>query len=151
METKMRQGRPFIALSALTLLPALFLVLGCAASVAQSAGSVQGTWKFSRVNSAGPGNPGGETYSGTVVINRSGRASSSTLNPDGTTAKQSGRIKVSGNKVEVIFTSVNNKSQLRNFYAADHFSCSLESSQAMSCQNNDQKGISSNAFKMSRE
>jgi hypothetical protein len=148
MGTKMRQSRSFIAISAL--LPALFLMLGCAASSAQPARSLQGTWKFSRVNSPGPGNPGGETYSGTVVINSSGRASSSTLTPDGDIAKQSGRIKVSGKKVEVIFTSVNNRPQLHHYYAADHFYCTLESAQAMSCHNNDQLGISSNAFGMSR-
>src|SRR4249920_2213866 len=106
MVTTMRQRRSFVARSAL--LPALFLMLGCATSMAQSARDLRGTWKFSRVNSPGPGNPGGETYSGTVVINSSGRASSSTLTPDGTTARQSGRVTVSGNKVEVIFTSVNN-------------------------------------------
>ena len=146
----MRQRRSFIAIAGLTLLPALFLMLGCAASIAQPGRSLQGTWKFSRVNSPGPGNPGGETYSGTVVIKSSGRASSSTLTPQGVIAKQSGHIKISGNKVEVIFTSVNNRSQLPHFYAADHFYCTLESPQAMSCHNNDQLGVSSNAFSMSR-
>ena len=146
----MRQKHSFIAISTLTLLSALFLMVGCAASIAQSALNLQGNWTFSRVNSPGPGNPGGETYSGTVVINGSGRASSSTLTPQGVIAKQSGHIKISGNKVEVIFTSVNNRSQLPHFYAADHFYCTLESPQAMSCHNNDQLGVSSNAFSMSR-
>src|SRR6516225_11614052 len=96
---KVRQRHPFILISALTLLPALFFILGCAASIAQPARNLQGTWKFSRVNSPGPGNPGGETYSGTVVINSSGRASSSTLTLDRTIARQSGHIKASGNNV----------------------------------------------------
>ena len=144
---KMRQRRPFVAISALTLLPALFVMLGCAASIAQPARNLQGTWKFSRVNSPGPGNPGG---SGTVVVNSSGRASSSTLTPDRTIARQSGHVTVSGNKIEVIFTAVNNRSQLLHFYATDHFYCTLESARTMSCHNNDQMGVSSNAFTMSR-
>ena len=139
-----------IATLALILLPALFFALGSAASIAQPARSLQGTWKFSRVNSPGPGNPGGETYSGAVAISSSGRASSSTLTPDRTIARQSGHTKVSGNKVEVIFTSVDNRSQLLHFYAADHFYCALESAQTMRCHNNDQMGVSSSAFTMSR-
>ena len=148
--TKMRRRRSFIATSVLTLLPALFFMLGCAASIAQPARNLQGTWKFSRVNSQGPGNPGGETYSGTVLINSSGHVSSSTLTPDRTTARQSGHMKVRGNQVELIFTSVDNRSQLVHFYASDHFYCTLGSVQAMSCHNNDQMGVSSNAFTMSR-
>ena len=150
MEAKMRPKPSFIPISAPAVLPALFLVLSCAASMAQPARNLQGTWTFSRVNSGGPGNPGGETYSGTVVIDGSGRASSSTLTPDRTTARQTGYLKVRGNKVEVIFTSVNNESQLLHFYAADHFYCTLESAQAMSCRNNDRKGTSSGGFTMSR-
>ena len=150
MGVKVRQRPHFIAISALTLLPALFVMLGCAASIAQPARNLQGTWKFSRVNSPGPGNPGGETYSGTVVINSSGRASSSTLTPDRTIARQSGHIKVSGSKVELSFTAVNNRSQLLHCYATDHFYCALESARTMSCHNNDQMGVSSNAFTMSR-
>jgi hypothetical protein len=149
MGVKVRQ-RHLIAISALTLLPALFVMLGCAASMAQSARNLQGTWKFSRVNSPGPGNPGSETYSGTVVVDSSGRANISTLTPDRTIAGQSGHIKVSGSKIEVIFTAVNNRSQLLHFYAADHFYCTLESTRTMSCHNNDQMGVSSNAFTMSR-
>jgi len=53
--------------------------------------------------------------------------------------------------VEVIFTSVLNRSQLRHEYAPDHFYCTLESAQAMSCRNNDQRGTSTNAFRMSRD
>jgi hypothetical protein len=150
MGAKMRQRRSSIAILAATLLPTVFFILACAASIAQPARNLQGTWKFSRVNSPGPGNPGGETYSGTVVINSSGHASSSTLTPDRTIARQSGHIKASGNNVEVIFTSVNNRPQLLHFYAADHFYCALESAQVMSCHNNDQMGVSSRAFTMSR-
>jgi len=150
MGVKVRQRHPFILISALTLLPALFVMLGCAASIAQPARNLQGTWKFSRLNSPGPGNPGGETYSGTVMINSSGRASGSTLTPDRTIARQSGHTKVRGNMVEVIFTAVNNRSQLLHFYAGDHFYCTTLSARTMSCHNNDQMGVSSNAFTMSR-
>jgi hypothetical protein len=146
----MRQRRCLIAISALTLLPALFFMLGSAASIAQPPRNLQGTWKFSRVNSPGPGNPGGETYSGTVLINSSGHVSSSTLTPDRTIARESGHMKVRGNKVELIFTSVDNRYQLVHFDAADHFYCTLGSVQVMSCHNNDQMGISSEAFTMSR-
>jgi hypothetical protein len=149
MGVKVRQ-RHLTAISALTLLPALFVMPGCAASIAQPARNLQGTWKFSRVNSPGPGNAGGETYSGTVVVNSSGRASSLTLTLDRTIARQSGHIKVSGSKIEVIFTAVNNRPQLLHFYAADHFYCARESARTMSCHNNDQMGVSSNAFTMSR-
>jgi hypothetical protein len=146
----MAAKRSLIPISALRLLPALILMLDSVASIAQPGRNLQGTWKFSRVNSSGPGNPGGETYSGTVVIDSSGHASSSTLTPDRTIARQSGRIKVSGRRVEVVFTSVNNRPQLLHYYAADHFYCTLESAQVMSCHNNDQMGVSSSAFKMSR-
>jgi hypothetical protein len=146
----MRRRRSFIAISAMTVLPVLFFMMGCAESIAQPARNLQGTWKFSRVNSPGPGNPGGETYSGTVVIDSSGHASSSTLTPDRTIARQSGYIKVSGSSVEVIFRSVDNRSQLVHYYAPDHFYCTMQSGQAMSCHNNDQMGVSSNAFTMLR-
>jgi hypothetical protein len=145
-----RRRWSFVAISALRFLPALFFMLSCAASSAQPARNLQGTWKFSRVNSPGPGNPGSETYSGTVVIDSAGHASSSTLTPDGAVARQSGHIQISGNRVEMIFTSVNNRSRLLHYYAADHFYCTLESARALSCRNNDQKGVSSSTFAMSR-
>jgi hypothetical protein len=146
----MSQRGSFIAISVLTLIPALFFMLGSAASIAQPARNLQGTWKFSRANSPSPGNPGGETYSGTVLINGSGHVSSSTLTPDRTIARQSGHMKVIGSKVELIFTSVDSRSQLVHFYASDHFYCTLGSVQAMSCHNNDQMGVSSKTFTMSR-
>ncbi|MFI5002048.1 MAG: hypothetical protein ACHQK9_19375, partial [Reyranellales bacterium] len=101
---------------------------------------LQGVWQYTRVNTKG------ESYSGNINIDARGQASDVTKSRLGPVA-QTGFIKSAGNSVEIIFTKA-----VRNGppYNPDHFYCTIQSAQAMSCSNTDVVGSSSSTFALLR-
>jgi hypothetical protein len=100
----------------------------------------QGVWQYTRVNTKG------ESYSGNINIDARGQASDVTKSRLGPVA-QTGYIKSAGNSIEIIFTKA-----VRDGpdYNPDHFYCTIQSAQAMSCSNTDVAGSASYTFALLR-
>jgi hypothetical protein len=92
-------------------------------------------------------NARGQSYSGNITIEANGHASDVTKRPAGTYARQSGYVTVSGSKMEIVFTSVVADPAP---YSPDHFYCTIQSDQALSCSNTDVAGSNSNTFAVVR-
>jgi len=121
-------------------------LLAATVDVPASAQSVnlQGVWQHARVNTRG------QSYSGNITIEANGQASDVTKRPSGGYARQSGYVTVKGSKVEIVFTSVLADPANPAIYSADHFYCTIQSAQAMSCSNTDIAGSTSNSFAVVR-
>jgi hypothetical protein len=115
------------------------LVLFAIPALAQGI-DLRGVWQYSRVNARG------DSYSGNINIDGNSQASDVTRTPLGTVA-QTGYVTSSGGKVEIVFTKA-----VRNgpSYNPDHFYCTVQSAQAMSCSNTDVAGSSSSTFAVLR-
>jgi len=83
-------------------------------------------------------------------IEANGQASDVTKRPSGGYARQSGYVTVKGSRVEIVFTSVLADPANPATYSPDHFYCTIQSAQAMSCSNTDSAGSTSNSFAVVR-
>lgn len=118
------------------------LALLAAASVAQAQTyPLEGSWQYTRVNMVN------ETYYGTVVINSSLQAHDQTKSPT-LVVDQSGYVTVTGDKIEIVFTTANvvSSSNGTTGYNPDHFYCRFVSYNEMTCTNLDSAGSVSRQF-----
>jgi hypothetical protein len=121
------------------LLGAVLLATQSIPVVAQSI-DPQGVWQYTRVNTKG------ESYSGNINIDAHGQASDVTKSRLGPVA-QTGYIKSADSSIEIVFTKAVRDGPT---YNPDHFYCTVQSAQAMSCSNTDVAGSSSYTFALLR-
>jgi hypothetical protein len=121
----------------IVILAALLAVLASVAAPL-AAQDLAGEWQFKRQARNG-------AHAGTVVIDQNGQARLRAQGPIQSYA-QCGHVKVAGDKVEIVFTSVKSVRP----YSLDHFYCTRRGDGFLSCYNIDGVGKENDLFTMGR-